>query len=1453
MILLVCIYLIVPFNGFSQENTKQENDKPVASNIVTGYIHDSWGTGNDVIGNFFENIFQTADGHLLFTNIGGLFRFDGKQFDQYESWNFQYSSNNYIQKIFEDSRGNIWVGTHVRGLVQIRDRRIIPYTVSEGLVSNLISDITEDAEGNIWVGTYEGLNRISNGKLTTFTTENGLTANTISAFHHDGDGNLWVGTTNGLNRIENGKPVAISDQPGLTDEIITVFYEDGENGIWIGSAGGLNLYKEGKWSYFSTEQGLANNFISCMTRDSKGNLWIGTNGGLTRLKDNNWESYTTKQGLRSNSIHGILEDNDSGIWVVTENESIGGTLNRFEGERFRAYGTGDGLFNESISELFKDDDGNMWIGTYSGLNLFSDGRLLSFPQIEGLGGSQVASIIQDHEGHIWVGTASGLFRFRKRGITTLTKAEGLSGDRVSAVLQDKNGNWWIATDGNGLNYIKDGKTTQFKTADGLSNNRVTALCEGRNGTLWIGTRTGLNRLKDGRITSLSPEKGWENDVIRVIYQDRSGKLWIGSQSGLRKLETGRLKRVKTGENINPAPVRAITETVDGKLLVGTWGNGLLILENGTFTTVTTKDGLTGNRISCLYVDGEENLWLGIDDGGLNRIKTGNLDSDPDIDTVTAQQGLYLDSVFSIIEDDGNNLWMGSAAGIFRIGKQDLEDYFGGNRRRVRSVPYNQSDGMKSSQCMSGTFPGAVKSRDGKLWFATENGAAVLNPAVINHHPLLLRIKEINMDGLTIHAPVSKKGKPIEFPPGQGRFEVHYSGVSLYKPDNVQFKTRLEGIDLRWQDVGERRSVNYGNLPPGNYTFMVKACNSDGKWFEDHASFSFYLKPYYYNTTWFRVLLGAFVLLLAFFGYRYRVRHLKARERELAMLVEERTRELKEKSEKLKEMDNIKSRFFANISHEFRTPLTLIIGPLEQMINDCPDHASERKRELTLVLRNAQRLLRLINQLLELSKLESGKMKLEARRVNVSEFIKGMISSFGLLARQKELKLLYRPFGEDGSADGEMGENDVHAYIDVRKMEDVFSNLLVNALKFTPPGGQVIVSLQPHGGSVEGFPDGWFEVVVSDTGPGIPSSELAHIFDRFYQADSTHEHHQKGSGIGLALCRELVELHHGVIVAGNRDGGGSMFTFRIPLGKKHLEPMEILDGKADGQPEVGPDRIEVPGSTFPPGEDIESRESDEPGDHFLESVRADETDIILVVEDSSDLRDYIRGMLQPMYTVVEAVNGKEGIQKARDVIPDLIVSDLMMPEADGYELCRELKGHVDTSHIPIILLTAKASEGSVVEGLESGADDYVTKPFNTNILLARITSLIKLRQQLRKTVNPETTVKPVRVELSGLDKEFVKELKTVIDSNLSDPELNVEELSKRLYMGRTTLYRKIQALSGETPTEFIRSYRLKRAAELLKEDYDTILDVAMSVGFSSANYFTKCFKKKFNQLPSEYQG
>jgi signal transduction histidine kinase/ligand-binding sensor domain-containing protein/CheY-like chemotaxis protein len=1326
------------------------------------------------------------------------------------------------------------------------------WQAERGFEQNSVYAVCQTRDGYIWLGTLRGLVRFDGISFTVFNKDNTrqLKDNAITALLQDQKGSLWIGTSEGgLYCLTDGEfKTHPNNQSAALREISTIF-EDRSGVLWIGTMdSGLTRLKKGAFTTFTTRDGLSGNRVRAVQQDRRGNLRIATSAGLTiRSPEGRFTPYNGKIGLVDKYIISLCERKNRELWIGCNDG-----LYCLKDDNLTHYGMADGLPNQKIMCLYEDRHRNLWAGTDGGgLIRIKEGRIETFSITDGLTSDCIYSLYEDMEGSLWIGTLKGgLHRLRDTTVTTYTTKEGLSHNMVSCIFENRAGNLWIGTGGGGVNRLKYGKLNlKLTTKQGLLSNVVHSLIEDRAGNLWIGTKAGLNRFKAGRLTGYTIREGLSDNQISKLFEDKQGTIWISLQKNLNRFHKGKFIRFTEGEEVANKVIRCLYQDREASLWFGTYGSGLYRFKDGTFTPFTTREGLVNNEVECIYEDENGVLYIGTR-GGLSRLAGGKFTN------FTSKDGLMDSDVRVILEDDPGHLWLGGRDGISRINKKELSDFARGKTDKIHPLHLDESDGMKNPWCKYGT-----KTRDGRLWFATDMGVAAIDPGNIkkNTLPPPVVIEEVKADGELID--MNRKREPFVIPPGKKRIEFYYTGLTFIKPRKGKFKLKLAGYDNDWIDVGNARSTTYTGLSPGKYTFNVMACNGDGVWDREGASLSFYLQPYFYQTAWFYLLAGLFVLLVGFSLYRFRVRQLHARKEELGALVEIRTRDLKhrttelenahqklrqtkeiiegknlqleEQSGKLKEMDRVKSRFFANISHEFRTPLTLIMGPLEQMLSRCPE--KEQQQKLGMMLRNSRRLLSLINQLLDLSKFESGKMKLQASQQNIIPFLKGIVDSFDSLMAQNELGLRFHT-----------REENITLYFDGEKIENVVCNLLINAVKFTPPGGQITVTLK----IIKDSPPGFLEISVRDTGIGIPAEQLDHIFDRFYQAEGLDDHTHKGSGIGLALTKELVALHHGEITVHSVEGKGSEFTIRLPLGDGHLGPGEIV--RHPEKPAKPGDLKEKPDLYMIEKEE----EADQTGNEIIHQVidgnRAQEKNIILVVEDSADVRSYIRSAIEPDYQMIEAKDGREGIKKALEIIPDLVISDIMMPGADGYELCRVLKNDVNTSHVPIILLTAKAAEEDIIEGLESKADDYITKPFNTRILSARIKNLIDIRSQLQENLGREMTFQPAKTSISTIDREFLNDLQVVLDRNISGPDFKVDQLCKKLYMSHTSLYRKINALSGETPTEFIRSYRLKKGAELLKNNFGTILEVALEVGFSSANYFTRVFKKKFHQLPSEYQ-
>lgn len=1062
-------------------------------------------------------------------------------------------------------------------------------------------------------------------------------------------------------------------------------------------------------------------------------------------------------------------------------------------------------------------------------------------------------------------------------ITVIDGTNGLQDDNIRYVFRDKWKNIWLCTN---IGISKIEYHSPLSVVKNTSNLSGIAMTVARHkNQLYVGTTSGLYRtgrdskfrrvpgliftcnslISDGSHLLAATERGvfrLDNDIPVRVTKDSSrvllksglftGHIWCGTLDGLLVAleKRGGLWREKFRSGPLESQIQSIAESSEGNLWLGTSGSTVIRLRfpNGLHQPEITKfgpdDGLMGKESyvaeaaghivvatsnGLFQYDGEKNRF--IPDPVLGPDYKGGETSIP---------------VFRIIRGWDGQVWFNSKSQNYRAVPK------GKDRFKIKETPFLRMPPIQTNSI----YPDPARKT---VWFAMHDGLYGFDTTVKKDYKksytALIRkviLNERSKNSLILlNGNPDKTINPAALPIPQISFEnrnIYFEyAAPFYEAENeTRYQCFLVGYDSGWTNWSDKTKRSYTNLDPGLYRFRVRARNVY-ETMSREAEYRFRILFPWYRTWWMFILYSIFIIFSIYRVILWRSRKLVREKQRLEDTVNERTKEIDEKnrqlerqtlrlqaqSEKLKEMDKIKSRFFANISHEFRTPLTLILGPLEQMYSAAREQ--KEKKKIGTILRNSQRLLNLINQLLDLSRLDSGKEKLKAAHQEIVPFLKGIVANFEAAAEQNELNLTLQPDAED-----------ISFYYDSQKMEKVMTNLLMNAVKYTPPNGSITVSV-----SKTGSPE-FINISVKDSGTGIPPDQINSIFDRFYQAERLKTRNGEGTGIGLALVKEYVELHHGKVDVHSLEGKGTDFVLRFPAGRDHLEP-----GQITGEPGTGTFTVQ-PYKEFETAPEIEEANGTENGgDIRIDEGEAPQKPVILVVEDNTDVRRYIAEPLKAEYTVVEAKDGKDGIEKAKTVIPDLIVSDIMMPGKDGYELCRTLKTDIETSHIPIVLLTAKASEESVVRGLETGADDYITKPFNTSILLTRIKNLIELRLHLQLKIQKQMLLQPDEIKVSSMDREFIDQLKKVIHKHKSDPGFGVERLSELIYMDRTTLYRKIKALTGETPQLFIRSFRLQIAAQLLKGRADTVSRVASEVGFDNVAYFAKCFKDKYNILPSSF--
>jgi len=1316
-------------------------------------------------------ILQDEHGLIYVGNHGGLLEFDGV------AWRKIEVPNKTVRSLAIDDKGTVFIG----GINEIGC--LVPDELGTMQYQSLLSYIPQSKRyfSTVW---------------KTLSTKNGVYFGTYEYLFY------WDRNSNNIDICqEAAKPNLLKAFFLCRDNL---YIRKGEIGLMKLKGKELELIPGGDMFaddgiFMMVPYDKSSNRILIGSRTMGFYIYDPDNGNKPVRFSTQVEDYVIKHklhhGIRLSSGNFALATLSGGLVIIDP-----------EGHRKYLFNKDYGLQDDSVKYVFEDLQNNIWLGFEIGISKIEYNSPVSMYDNKR---SNLPGLVQSVIRH---GVNNTLYAGTTRGLFTLSSGKkfkdipGLSGVSCWSLLSV--GHSLLTATEAGIVRIE---SDHIKKKIYDDNSYALQRSSGDKNRIWVGTETGLISLyRNNKTQSWAFEYRFKNvkQVIRTIVEDNKGNLWLGiTPKGVLKINFSR-------------------ESIDPEVIPRGYGN---------------YDGLPSGEVHVYFAGNR--VWFAT---------TGGLYSYNE-----KEDRFKPDYRFGERFTNGNQ-------GIWRIAHDKHGDiWYTSKNRTYRAVP-KPGGSYEVQYCSFLSFlfaqvntiypdPGGEV-----IWFARQDGllsydtrikdkanqdfSALIRRVLVNGKPILSKYRcEVKTD--------NKSGHKFPLIPYKDRnLRIEFAAPFFLGETINRYQHYLEGYDDHWSDWSYETRKDYTNLDSGNYTFKVRARNSHGTVSKEDV-FRFRVLPPWFQTWWAILFYITITFLLVYSIVKWRSWRLHQEKQKLETIIKDRTKEinqknqqleqqttqLQEQSERLKEIDHVKSRFFANISHEFRTPLTLIMGPLEQMLSERRNQ--KLKSKLNLMMRSALRLLNLINQLLELSKLDSGKMKLQASGQNIVLFLKGILDSFQFLILQNKLELTFHT-----------DDDNIFLYFDAEKLEKVICNLLSNAIKFTPEQGKISVTLKQKPPVKEIFPEGFVEIAIADSGIGIPQEQLPYVFDRFYQARVSTEHEQKGSGIGLALTKELITLHYGRIEvesSKNNDGkeGGTTFSIHLPLGKDHLQSHEIigLNEKETNAKKT----CEVP-VIFP------SEKEDEEVPVEVIDPEAQEKDIILVVEDSADVRRYIREPLNNLYSVVEAVNGKEGIDKAKEIIPDLIISDIMMPELDGYELCQNLKKEVTTSHIPIILLTAKASEDNIVQGLEIGADDYITKPFNTKILMARIKNLIDLRRQVQQKIKRQMMMQPEEISVSSLDEEFLKDLQKVIEKNLSDPEFSVEELGRKLYLSRATLYRKIQALSGESPNQFIRSYRLKRAAQLLKEQFGNITEIAFQVGFSSSAYFTKCFKEQFHQLPSAYQ-
>ncbi len=737
------------------------------------------------------------------------------------------------------------------------------WQTDSGLPQNTVHSIAQTSDGYVWVATEEGLARFDGLTFKIFDRQNtpALKSNDVRALLSTSKASaLWVCTAAGATRLDDGEWRTFTTADGLASDDVASAYEDRNGAIWFATSAGLSRYAEDKFTSFTKKDGLEGGGVLAVAEDSEGSLWVGTDEGLSRFSRGAFTTETTGDGP-PRAVTAIALGDDGCLWLGTASG-----LSCLRDGRPRTFTTADGLPNDRVTALREGSGGDLWVGTAAGLARMRGGRFETFKgEDDGLSDGIILSIFEDAEGSLWVGTESeGLSQLKDRKFTTYTTREGLASDLVKSIYEDRQGGVWVGTYGGGLSLLKDGRFKTYTTDDGLASNIVLSLAEGADGALWVGTPDGLSRLRDGRFTTYTSAEGLPNDFVRSIYADRAGALWVGTRGGLARLKGEEFETYTTSEGLPDNFVGTIYEDASGVLWVGTLG-GLSRFEGGRFKTYTTRDGLSDNVVISIHGDAEGQLWIGTNGGGLNLFREGRFTS------FTTRDGLPNDTVYRVLEDGRGRLWMSCNKGVFRLDKSELEAFADGRTHSLNPVVYGTADGMRTRECSGGGHPSAWRDHAGRLWFSTIKGVATIDPEHMptNTQPPPAVVEQVRVDGEAVAPEAS-------VPPGKSRFDFYYAGLSFVAPEKVRYRYKLEGFDKDWVEGGDRRVAYYTNLGPGEYNFMVVACNNDGVWSSRPATFRFQLKPHFYRTYWFYALVVAGLGLIAWQLYALRLRQVRAR-------------------------------------------------------------------------------------------------------------------------------------------------------------------------------------------------------------------------------------------------------------------------------------------------------------------------------------------------------------------------------------------------------------------------------------------------------------------------------------------------------------------------------------------------------------------------------------------------
>lgn len=1335
-----------------------------------------------------------------------------------------------ISTIIQDHKGFIWMGTNGAGLHKYNSFEYTSYLQKQDNPNTLSSSVINcsyiDKSQRLWVGTEAGLN-LYNRKLDIFQTivlaETSLNRRTqVYAIMETKKGDLLVGTHEyGVFLVDKNtfesKQVIFGNRTTFPELEINEIAKDNNSKIYIASNLGLFYYNDADMTMslaaFDTKNGIdhVKNAIESLVVGDDGAIWMGTfSEGLIKVSMGTNYYYTIENySITNKRVLSLLVNDSSEIFCGTENDGLflinpkGEIIKNYRYDKFDK----NSIKSNSIWSLFKDRVGRIWVGYFNnGVEVY-DKYYDKFNDIESLPNmpnslqsNSVTAIAKNNLNRLWIGMDGGgldIYDLKKRTFSHTndkinSKIKGLKGLDVQTVFFDSNNNLWLGTWNSGIYFLKKGSNSFVNynvnnTKGKITSNRILSFSEDSKGTIWIGSfLKGLHSydLKTQKFNYYQSKSFTDKKIIysniRSVFVDYKDQIWLGTTRGLFKV-------INDGKNSNVFSIKEIIP------------NDLNITKRLT-------------SILSLYEDSNHNLWIGTDGDGLFQYNLEN----KKIKGFGKEAGLSQETVASIIQSKDGSLWVGGNKGLSKI---DLK-----NENTVTN--YTTNDGLLSNDFNNNAV---LEDKNGILYFGNYAGINYFDPKKIttNPHEPVVYLSDLKLFNKSVN--INDKNSPLQSVLSETReitltheqsvFTISYAGINYTRSKNNTYAYYLEGFEDNWNYVGDIKAATYTNLSAGEYVFKVKAANNDGVWSKIPATLKITMLPPWWISP--LAILSYFVIILLVGYLSYRIINSRIKEKRLIKF--ERDKRLQEE-----ELNNKKIQFFTNISHEFRTPLTLMLNPLEDIIKNedlkLPTYVKEKHN---IIYKNTKRLTRLINELMDFRKLQFNKLTVNACEIEAVSFINEVSSYFREEAEQQHINF---------KTITNLSFSTIWA--DPGMLEKILFNILSNAFKVTPENGCITIAVSiPNEKKIlplidAEVPVSVIEIRIEDTGSGIKQEEMNQIFERFYQVKEINSQYYGGTGIGLEVVQNFTNLHKGKIEVESEEGVGTTFHLFFAQGNAHFAPTEIFipsKQKNTEQQQETPKTVQK--STLLEKEKVKKK-------------------TVLIVEDNAELRSYLSSELNKDYNILLATNGIEALKLADKKIPDVIISDVMMPKMDGYEFCIKLKENLKTSHIPILMLSAKTMSDDWIKGIESGADVYVNKPFKTDILKTQLKRLITSRKILFDKYSSGTNTFTTPAHTSSLDKEFIAKVLKYINENIQDSQLGVESLAEELFLSRSQLYRKIKALTGQTANEFIRKVRLLKAKELIESGYDSIGEIGFKVGFSSPSYFSKCFKAEFGVLPTE---